>query len=259
VTLVQSRNVRIAVVSFLATFLLSLSPTVADVSQQTEIASTLEMRSETAAAFPPSPADTTLRFANGAYWMTRARYQATLRSKLGEASPIEYHYQYHRLAFAPTGLLWSSASGETAMIREGVEDVPGHLVRNGREVDGSDAPELAGKGILYENAYGEGLHLGCLIENRLFRKIVRFDGLSNLGPIPEEAEVLEAGFAIETGGGTYFKAHFGAEAPRFWDHGDTVLSQGEPVEFGEGGRLGLSYRRRATCLHGPCGGERCRS
>jgi hypothetical protein len=166
--------------------------------------------------------------------MARAPYQATLRSNLDGASPIEVHHQHHRLAFTPTGLLWSSASADRTTIREGVEGVSGRLVRNGREVDGSDAPDLAGKGILYENAYGEGLHLGCLTEDRLFRKIVRFDGLSNLGPIPQEAEVLEVGFEIETDAATYFKATFGGEAPRLWDQRQTVLSQGEPVEFGEG-------------------------
>ncbi len=252
-TLVQSRNIRFAVVSFLATFFLSLSPTVGNVSQL-EPASILKVRSEAAAPFPTSPADlptpidddfyenrgklepadTTLRFINGAYWMTRARYQATLRSKLGEASSIEYRSQYHRLAFTPTGLLWSRPSGESTTIREGVEQVSGRLVENGREVDGSDAPDLAGDGILYENAYGEGLHLGCLAEERRFRKIVRFDELSRLGPIPEAAEVLEVEFEMETGEETYFRATFGGEAPRLWDRRQTVVSRGEPVEFGEG-------------------------
>ncbi len=109
-------------------------------------------------------------------------------------APIAYRYQNVRLGFTPTGLSWSNPRGETIAIVEGVDRAAGRLIRNGREVEGGDSPHLAGKGLIYENAYGEGLHLGVLTKNQVFRKFVRFDELQNLGAIPREAEFLEVGF-----------------------------------------------------------------
>ena len=61
------------------------------------------------------------------------------------------------MAFTPTGLGWSSPSGNYDPIQEGVNQVQGRLISNGKEVEGEENAQLAGKGLIYENAYGEGL------------------------------------------------------------------------------------------------------
>jgi hypothetical protein len=112
-----------------------------------------------------------------------------------------------------------------------VRPVGGRLITSAWEVDGSDASDLAGRGLIYEDAFGDGLHLGVLTTNLAFRKIVRFDRLASLGAIPEGAEVLEVGFELQTDEATTFKASFGGEEARLWDKTETVLARGEPVEF----------------------------
>jgi hypothetical protein len=181
--------------------------------------------------------DTTLRFDNGVFSMDKARYQALLAAQLAGQSPagqapIEYRYENHRVAFTPAGLGWSTETGEKIAIQKGVRQATGRLIANAQELEGSDDPQLAGRGLIYENAYGEGLHLGVLTKNMVFRKIVRFDGLDRLGAMPRGAEVLEVGFELETDEATTFKATFGGEQPRLWDERETVLARGEPVEFG---------------------------
>ncbi|NIO07239.1 MAG: hypothetical protein GTO40_04280, partial [Deltaproteobacteria bacterium] len=147
---------------------------------------------------------------------------------------LEYRYENHRLALTATGIGWSIQGGGKTPIQEGVEPVKGRLITDGHEVEGSDAPNLARSGVIYENAYGEGLHLGVLTKNHVFRKIVRFDRLESLGAIPQGAEVLEVGFNIEADAETTFRATFGGERMRVWDQRQTAVAQGEPVEVAKG-------------------------
>ncbi len=166
--------------------------------------------------------------------MDKAKYQATLAVKLGEEAPIEYRYQNHRLAFTPADLGWSGQTEGKIVIAQAVGGVTGRLITNAQEVEGEDDPHLAGKGVIYENAYGEGLHLGALTKNMVFRKIVHFDELASLGTIPAGAEVLEVPFRLHIDPGTTFRARFGGANTRVWDGEQEVVAQGEPVAFGQG-------------------------
>jgi hypothetical protein len=177
--------------------------------------------------------DTTLRLENGTFSMDRARYRALLATELSGPAPIEYRHQNLRLAFIPTALRWSG-SGEKKFVRRRAYPVGGRLISNGAELEGADRPDMAGRGVIYENAYGEGLHLGVLTKSLAFRKIVRFDRLESLGTVPEDAEVLEVEFELQTEEGTTFQAAFGGEEPHIWSQVEPVVTRGEPVELRKG-------------------------
>ena len=143
--------------------------------------------------------------------VARGQGNSSGKDELGGATPLEYRYENLRLAFTPTGLGWSGSAGRYSAIKKGVNAVPGRLVANASEIEGANNPQLAERGVIYENAYGEGLHLGVLTKNLVFRKIVRFEALDNLGAIPEQADFLEVEFELSTGPGTTFEARFGGD------------------------------------------------
>jgi hypothetical protein len=89
--------------------------------------------------------------------MDAARYHARLAAGLGEPAPIGYQHGDVRLAFTPTGLAWSGSGYRRPRAR--VRPVGGRLITAAgrstvRRVD------LAGRGLIYEDAFGDGLHLG---------------------------------------------------------------------------------------------------
>jgi hypothetical protein len=182
--------------------------------------------------------DTRLRQHGNAFTMDRARYKARMTSYLGAGAAIHYQHKNHSLAFIPRGLSWSG-NGEAALgIRRLPNRVPARLVA-GDELEGAGGSRLAGRGasgrgVIYENAYGEGLHLGALAKKTVLRKLVRFDSLEALGQIPNQAEFLQLAFELRTEGDTYFKAGFDDEHPYRWDERDTLVADGIPVEFGRG-------------------------
>jgi hypothetical protein len=177
--------------------------------------------------------DTALRLENGIFAMDRARYRALVAAELSGPAPIEYRHQNLRLAFRPAALRWSG-NGQKQVLRRGAKPVGGRLISNGSELEGTDAPQMAGRGLIYENAYGFGLHLGVLTKNLAFRKIVRFDRRESLGRVPEGAEVLEVEFEFQTDEETTFQAAFGREEPHIWNKAEPVVTRGEPVELRNG-------------------------
>jgi hypothetical protein len=180
--------------------------------------------------------DTRLHFSGRDFSMNQARYQARVERVLGDDAPIEYRYQNHHLAFTPTTLSWSAPSvGRwSSLIKAGVHPVTGRLVDGSGELDGKVDAQSAGKGVIYQDAYGAGLDLGVLTENTVMRKIAKFNRLEGLGPIPAEAEFLELSFELDVGDDVYFKARFGGEKSQVWNRKGSVLSEGEAIEFGSG-------------------------
>ena len=163
--------------------------------------------------------------------MNRASYQVRLAPALGETAPMEYRYQNHVVRLTPLGLAWSDASGHRVWGHEGIKRVPAEPISSPAELEGEQDPHSRGEGFIYRNAYGEGIHLGALAKDRVFRKIVRMDGRQTFAEVPREAQFLEIPFEIETDPETQFRARFGGSQIRVWDKSETVVVRGEAIEL----------------------------
>ena len=105
------------------------------------------------------PVDTTLHQKGDGFIMDQARYRLQASTQLSNQNPININYQDLNISLIPNNL--------------NPQTKEGRLIQNGSEIDGTDNPKLKDKGIIYDNAYGNGTSLGFIPNPMELQKVLK--------------------------------------------------------------------------------------